>query len=115
MSAVADFLPDFATAPVTETLTVKAAITRATMSFFTIIPSSSQFGQICRRRTRTADPGPHSSSEPNMPPGSVNLDAGAQRRAEPSKYRCASAQARLPTVEPTRRPAKSSAVMWMPP
>jgi hypothetical protein len=30
----------FATAPVTATLTVRAAITRATMTFFTIVPPS---------------------------------------------------------------------------
>jgi hypothetical protein len=39
MSAVADFLVGFAIAAVTVTLTVKAPITRATMTFFTIVPS----------------------------------------------------------------------------
>ena len=38
MSALADFLVGFATAAVTVTLTVSAAITRATMTFFTINP-----------------------------------------------------------------------------
>jgi hypothetical protein len=38
MSAVAEFLLEFATAPVTDALTAKAAITRTTMSFFTIHP-----------------------------------------------------------------------------
>ena len=58
MSAVADFLPDFATAPVTVTLTVKAAITRATMSFFTITLLQLQFGQICRASNAHSGPRP---------------------------------------------------------
>ena len=39
MSALADFLVGFATAALTATLTVKAPITRATMTFFTVFPS----------------------------------------------------------------------------